>query len=56
MSDELLIVAEVASPLKLNQQSVGNMIGGGELLAARVGRRRLRVRQSDLDALLAAGK
>jgi excisionase family DNA binding protein len=54
--DELLTVAEVASLLKLNQQTVRNMIDRGELRAVRVGQRRVRIRQSVLDAFLAAGE
>ncbi len=41
--------------LKLNQQTVRNMIDRGELGAVRVGKRRVRVRRSQLDAFLAAG-
>jgi len=55
MTDELLTVAEVATLLKLNQQTVRNMIDRRELGAVRVGTRRVRVRQSQLDAFLAAG-
>ena len=42
--------------LKLNQQTVRNMIDRGEMGAVRVGQRRVRVRQSQLDAFLAAGE
>ena len=49
--DELLKVAEVAERLKLNQQTVRR-----ELSAVRLGRRRVRVRQSALDAFVAAGE
>ena len=54
--DEFLTVAEVAGLLKLNQQTVRNMIDRGDLGAVRVGKRRIRVRQSQLDAFLAAGE
>jgi excisionase family DNA binding protein len=54
--DELLTVKEVAELLKLNQQTVRNMIDRGELGHVRVGQRRVRVRQSQLDAFLAAGE
>jgi excisionase family DNA binding protein len=54
--DELLTVAEVAELLKLNQQTVRNMIDRGELRAVRVGQRRVRIRQSQLDAFLTAGE
>jgi excisionase family DNA binding protein len=56
MPDELLTVAEVANLLRLNQQTVRNMIDRGELGAVRVGQRRVRIRQSQLDAFLAAGE
>ena len=56
MPDELLTVAEVADLLKLNQQTIRNIIDRGELGHVRVGQRRVRVRQSQLDAFLAAGE
>jgi excisionase family DNA binding protein len=56
MPEELLAVAEVAELLKLNQRTVRNMIDRGDLGAVRVGQRRLRIRQSQLDASLAAGE
>jgi excisionase family DNA binding protein len=49
-------VAEIAELLKLNQQTVRNMIDRGELTAVRVGPRRVRVRQSDLDLFLASAE
>ena len=52
---EFLTVAEIADLLRLNQQTVRNWIDRGELPAVRVGVRRVRVRRSDLDALIAAG-
>lgn len=52
LEDEFLTVAEVAELLKLNQQTVRNWIDQGYLPALRVGRR-VRVRRSDLDKLLA---
>jgi excisionase family DNA binding protein len=52
--DEYLTVAEVAERLKLNQQTVRNWIDQGSLPAVRVGRR-VRVRRSALDSILAAG-
>jgi excisionase family DNA binding protein len=54
--DELLTVQEVAELLKLNPQTIRNMIDRGELGHLRVGPRRIRIRQSQLDALLAAGE
>jgi excisionase family DNA binding protein len=55
MPDEFLTVREIAELLKLNQQTVRNMIDRGELGHVRIGQRRVRVRQSELDAFLAAG-
>jgi excisionase family DNA binding protein len=54
--DELLTVSEVAEMLKVNQQTVRNWIDRGELSAVRVGSRRVRVKESDLYAFLAAGQ
>lgn len=53
MPDEFLTVAEVAQLLKLNPQTVRNVIDRGELPAIRVGSRRVRIQRSDLDAFLA---
>jgi excisionase family DNA binding protein len=50
-----LTVAEVAELLKLNQQTVRNWIDRGELEAVRVGARRVRIRQKDLDRFLTTG-
>jgi excisionase family DNA binding protein len=54
MPDEFLTVAQVADPLKLSQQTILNMIDRSELGAVRVGQRRVRIRQSQLDAFLVA--
>lgn len=54
MPDEFLTVAEVAELLKLNQETIRNMIDRGELASVRVGSRRVRVRRSDLDKFLDA--
>lgn len=54
--DEFLTVQEIAGRLQLNQQTIRNMIDRGELGHVRVGQRRVRVRQSQLDAFLAAGE
>jgi excisionase family DNA binding protein len=56
VADEFLTVAEVAGLLKLNQQTIRNMIDHGELGHVRVGQRRVRIRQSQLNAFLAAGE
>lgn len=55
MPDSFLTVAEVAELLKLNPQTVRNWIDRGELPAVRLGQRRVRIRQSDLDRLLEKG-
>jgi excisionase family DNA binding protein len=54
LEDSFLTVAEVAAMLKLNQQTVRNWIDAGSLPALRVGRR-VRIRRSDFERLLAAG-
>jgi excisionase family DNA binding protein len=53
-TESFLTVAEVAELLKLNQQTVRNWIDQGSLPALRVGRR-VRIRRSDLERVLAAG-
>jgi len=50
-----LTVAEIAEQLKLNPQTVRNWIDRQLLPAVRVGPRRVRIRQSDLDAFLKLG-
>jgi excisionase family DNA binding protein len=52
--ETFLTVAEVAEWLKLNQQTVRNWIDQGSLPAVKVGRR-VRIKQSDLEAILEAG-
>jgi excisionase family DNA binding protein len=54
-ADEYLTVAEIASELKLNQQTIRNWIDQGSLRAVRVGPRRVRVLRSELDRMLAGG-
>ena len=54
-TDEYLTVAEIASELKLNQQTIRNWIQKGQLRAVYVGPRRVRILRSDLDRLLAGG-
>lgn len=56
VDDEYLTVAEIAELLKLNQQTVRNIIDRGDLPAVRVGSRRVRVLRSDLDAFLTEGR
>lgn len=55
MVEIYLTVADVADLLKLNQQTVRNMIDRGDLRAVRVGPRRVRIKQSDLNAFIAEG-
>ena len=50
-----MTVAEIAEQLKLNPQTVRNWIERNLLPAVRVGPRRVRVLQSDLDAFLNLG-
>jgi excisionase family DNA binding protein len=47
-------VAEVASILKLNQQTIRNWIDAGKLPALHIGRR-VRVKRSDFERLLEEG-
>jgi excisionase family DNA binding protein len=54
-NETYLTVYEVADLLKLNQQTVRNLIDRGELPAVRLGRR-VRVRQSDLEDVLESSK
>jgi excisionase family DNA binding protein len=54
VQDEFLTVNEIAARFKVNQQTVRNWIDQGALTAVRVGPRRVRVRQSDLDAYIEA--
>jgi excisionase family DNA binding protein len=49
--ESYLTVAEVASTLKLNQQTVRNWIDQGSLPALRVGRR-VRIKRSDFERIL----
>jgi excisionase family DNA binding protein len=53
-TDEFLTVAEVATLLKLNPQTVRNWISAGQLPAVRIGRR-VRVTRADLDRVMEAG-
>jgi excisionase family DNA binding protein len=51
VEESYLTVAEVATTLKLNQQTVRNWIDAGTLPALRVGRR-VRIKRSDFERLL----
>jgi excisionase family DNA binding protein len=54
LTDELFTVEEVASILKLNQQTVRNFIDDGHLPAVRIGRR-VRIRRVVLEDVLEHG-
>ena len=54
LEESYLTVAEVAELLKLNQQTVRNWIDQGSLPALHIGRR-VRIKRSDLDRVLAEG-
>jgi excisionase family DNA binding protein len=56
MDETYLTVMEIAELLKLSGQTVRNWIDRGELPAVRVGTRRVRVRQRDLDDFLASAE
>lgn len=56
MPDEFLTVAEIAGRFKINEQTVRNWIDQDELPAVWLGVRRVRVRESDLDAFIAASE
>jgi excisionase family DNA binding protein len=52
-ADQLLTVAEIATILRMNQQTIRNWIEAGTLPAIRIGRR-VRIRRADFNALVAA--
>jgi len=49
-----MTVREVAELPKLNQQTIRNWIDDGKLPAVRAGNRRVRIREADVDAFIAA--
>jgi excisionase family DNA binding protein len=53
-TDEFLTVAEVATLLKVNQQTVRNWIDQGKLAAVHVGRR-VRITRADLERVIQEG-
>src|SRR5690349_17829786 len=55
VDDELLTVDEVAKILRVNPQTVRNWIDRGELPEVRIGKRRVRVRRSDLEEFVGGG-
>ena len=52
MPEPLLTVDEVATWLRVNPQTVRNWLDRGELQGVRLGSRRVRIRQSDLDRFI----
>ncbi len=56
MPERFFTVDELADLLQLNPQTVRNWIDAGTLGAVRVGSRRVRVRESELERFLAAGE
>jgi excisionase family DNA binding protein len=55
MEDRFLTVDEVATQLKVVPQTVRNWIDRGELRHVRIGARRIRVRESDLEDFIEGG-
>jgi excisionase family DNA binding protein len=53
--DSFLTIQEVTELLRVDPQTVYNWLDRGELASVRVGKRRRRIRQADLDAFIAAG-
>jgi excisionase family DNA binding protein len=51
-ANDLLTVKQAAELLKLHPNSIRNLMLRGELKAERIGARIIRIRKSDLDALL----
>ena len=54
MSDELFTVSQTADYLKLSEKTVRRLINGQKLLAAKVGGRSWRIKESDIQAYLQA--
>jgi excisionase family DNA binding protein len=54
MPEEYMTVAEVAEILKLNQQTIRNMLDRGDLPFVRLGRR-VRIKRSDFDRFVEQG-
>jgi excisionase family DNA binding protein len=51
-NEVFLTIAEVAETLKVSEQAVRNWVDAGSLSAVRVGGRRIRILQSDLDQFI----
>lgn len=54
MSNELLTVAQAAKYLKVSDKTVRRLISDNKLLAAKVGNRSWRIKESDIEAYLQA--
>jgi excisionase family DNA binding protein len=52
LADSFLTVAEIAELLTINPETIRNWIDRRELSAVRLGSRRVRVKQSDLDRFI----
>ena len=55
MQDTSLTVQEIAALLKVNTQTVYNWIDSGTLRGIRIGSRRVRVRETELERFIRAG-
>jgi len=54
--EKFLTVHQIAELLKLNQETVRNMIDRGEIRAVRIDQRRVRIQRSALEEFIAAGE
>jgi excisionase family DNA binding protein len=54
LDETFLTVNGVARLLQINPQTLRNMIDRAEMPAVRIGQRRVRIKQSDLDSYIAA--
>jgi excisionase family DNA binding protein len=54
MEDELLTVSQAADYLKLSEKTVRRLISSQKLLAAKVGDRSWRIKESNIEAYLQA--
>ena len=54
MSDALLTVAQAADYLKISDKTVRRLISDQKILAAKVGNRAWRIKESDIEAYLQA--
>jgi len=54
MGDELFTVAQAANYLKLSEKTVRRLINAQKLIAAKVGNRSWRIKETDIEAYLQA--